>query len=56
VGATGVGQVATCARLLEGRYPSDLQPEVLPKYALADTHGGVCTSAAVTILQGRGAA
>ena len=55
VGATGVGQVATCARLLEGRYPSDLQPKLLPKYALADTHGGVCTSAAVTILQSRGA-
>ena len=56
VGATGVGQVATCARLLEGRYPSDLQPKTPPKYALADTHSGVCTSAAVTILQGRGAA
>lgn len=50
VGATGVGQVATCARLLEGRYHAGLQPQSLR----ADTHGGVCTSSAVTILQ-RGA-
>ncbi len=51
VGATGVAQVASCARLLEGRYHPGLQPEALPRYALADTHGGVCTSAAVTILE-----
>lgn len=51
VGATGVGQTATCALVLEGRYHAGLQPQTLPDYALADTHGGVCTSAAVTILQ-----
>lgn len=50
VGATGVAQVATCARILEGRYHPKLQPGTPPAYALADTHGGVCTTAAVTIL------
>ncbi|MDW3180822.1 thiolase family protein [Roseobacter sp.] len=51
VGATGVGQTATCALLLEGRYHPALQPDTLPRYALADTHGGVCTLSAVTILE-----
>lgn len=51
VGAIGVGQTASCALMLEGRYHSGLQPAMLPLYALADTHGGVCTTAAVTILK-----
>lgn len=51
VGATGVGQLATCARLLEGRYHAGLQPQSLPQYALADTHGGLCTTSAVTLLE-----
>ncbi|WP_299726677.1 thiolase family protein [uncultured Tateyamaria sp.] len=51
VGATGVGQTATCALLLEGRYHSDLQPKAVPQYALADTHGGICTVAATTLLR-----
>ncbi|MEM8657835.1 MAG: hypothetical protein AAGF22_07030, partial [Pseudomonadota bacterium] len=50
-GAIGVAQTVTCALLLEGRYAPDLQPRNLPRYALADTHGGICTSAAVTILE-----
>lgn len=50
VGATGVAQVATCARILEGCYHDGLQPGVPPTYALADTHGGLCTTSAVTIL------
>ena len=50
VGATGVGQAATCALLLEGLHYSKLQPPAPPAYALADTHGGVCTLSAVTIL------
>ena len=53
-GAIGVAQVATAARLLEGRYHGALQPSVPPEYALADTHGGVCTTAAVTILRRSG--
>jgi len=40
----------TCAQILEGCYHSNLQLSNPPKYALADTHGGVCTTAAVTIL------
>jgi len=55
VGATGVAQTASCALLLEGLYEEKLQPKTLPQYALADTHGGVCTTAAVTLLAGAAA-
>ena len=51
VGATGVGQTATCAMVLEGNYHDKLQFSLIPKFALADTHGGVGTNAAVSILQ-----
>ena len=50
VGATGVGQTATCALLLEGRYHAELQPRGALRHALADTHGGVGTTCAVTVL------
>ena len=50
VGATGVGQTATCALLLEGRYHTELQPTKPMGHALADTHGGVGTTCAVTVL------
>lgn len=56
VGAIGVAQVAACVRILEGRYHDGAQPATPPAYALADTHGGLCTTAAVTILQSGGAA
>lgn len=49
-GAIGVGQTASCALFLEGRHHSSLQPSAPPAYALADTHGGICTTAAVTLL------
>ena len=49
-GATGVAQVAACALMLEGRYHPGAQPPQR-RYALADTHGGICTTAAVTILR-----
>jgi acetyl-CoA C-acetyltransferase len=49
-GATGVAQVATCALLLEGTYHTDAQPVQVGRHALADTHGGICSNAAVTIL------
>ncbi len=55
VGATGVAQTATCALLLEGLYEKELQPVSLPRYAVADTHGGICTTAAVTLLAGAAA-
>jgi acetyl-CoA C-acetyltransferase len=51
VGATGVGQTATCALLLEGRYHDALQISKPPQYALADTHGGICTTSAITVLK-----
>lgn len=51
VGATGVGQAASCALMLEGQYHKNLQPNQPPRYALADTHGGICTTSAVTILE-----
>lgn len=50
-GATGIAQIATIARILEGRYWPDLQPAVPPQYGLADTHGGVATLCAVTVLE-----
>lgn len=53
VGATGVGQAATCALLLEGRYHDGLQPDRPLRHALADTHGGVGTTCAVTVLSAR---
>jgi acetyl-CoA C-acetyltransferase len=49
-GATGVAQVAACAQLLEGRYHPGAQPARVPRHALADTHGGICSNAAVTLL------
>jgi acetyl-CoA C-acetyltransferase len=55
-GATGVGQTATCALLLEGRYHPGLQPSWPLIHALADTHGGICTTSAATILSQPGAA
>ena len=54
-GAIGVGQTAGCALFLEGRHWSTLQPQSPPPYALADTHGGLCTTAAITILARRDA-
>jgi acetyl-CoA C-acetyltransferase len=50
-GATGVAQVATCAQLLEGHYHPGAQLAAPPAYALADTHGGIASNAAVTILR-----
>lgn len=50
VGAIGVAQTANCALFLEGKHTSTLQPSKPSQYALADTHGGVCTNAAVTLL------
>lgn len=51
-GATGIAQIATIARVLEGRYWPELQPEALPRYGLADTHGGIATLCTVTVLEG----
>ena len=50
-GAIGVGQTASCAMLLEGNYHDKLQMSKIPKYAIADTHGGVGTLSAVSILE-----
>lgn len=54
VGATGVAQTATCALLLEGQYHTGLQPDRPLGHALADTHGGVGTTCAVTVLSAGG--
>lgn len=52
VGATGVAQTISCAMQIEGKYHSALQRPTPPDFAVADTHGGVCTTSAVTILSG----
>lgn len=53
VGATGVAQILACALQVEGRY-FGMAPAEPPVFALADTHGGVATLSAVTILAGMG--
>jgi acetyl-CoA C-acetyltransferase len=55
-GATGIAQTGTVAALLEGRYVTGLQPSSPPQWGVADTHGGVCTLSAVTVLCQPGAA
>lgn len=49
VGATGVAQILSTARQLEGRYWGR-QPSHTPRLGLVDTHGGIATLCAVTIL------
>ena len=50
VGATGVAQVLCAAQQLEGRY-TGLQVSKVPRFALIDTHGGIATLNAVSILE-----
>lgn len=50
VGATGVAQILTAARQLEGRYVGK-QPAHIPRLALVDTHGGIATLNCVSILE-----
>jgi acetyl-CoA C-acetyltransferase len=50
VGATGVVQILTAARQLEGRYVGKT-PAQTPRLALVDTHGGVATLNCVSILE-----
>lgn len=50
VGATGVAQILAAALQLEGRY-FGAQAAGDPRYALVDTHGGIATLNAVTILE-----
>lgn len=42
-GATGVMQIVTLTRLLQGRYWPGLQPKRRLRTALADAHGGIAT-------------
>jgi acetyl-CoA C-acetyltransferase len=50
-GATGIAQVATLARVLTGRYWQELQPASILRYGLADSHGGIATLCAVTVME-----
>lgn len=50
VGAVGVAQVLSIARQLEGRYWG-LEPTRPARYGLVDTHGGIATNCAVSILE-----
>jgi len=54
VGATGIAQVIACSRQIEGTYHDGLQLDTPPRLAVADTHGGVATTCAVTVLKGEG--
>jgi acetyl-CoA C-acetyltransferase len=50
VGATGVAQVLAAALQLEGRYFGQ-QARRAPRFGLVDTHGGIATLNAITILE-----
>ena len=50
VGATGVAQVLSAAQQLEGRY-GGMQVSSAPQFALIDTHGGIATLNAISILE-----
>lgn len=50
VGATGVAQVLAAALQLEGRYFGK-QAQNIPRFALVDTHGGIATLNAVSVLE-----
>ena len=50
VGATGVAQVLSAAQQLEGRYEG-MQVSSAPQFALIDTHGGIATLNAISILE-----
>ena len=48
-GATGIAQAVTMERLLTGRHHR--APASAPRRGLIDVHGGVCTLAAVHVLE-----
>lgn len=50
VGATGVAQILVAAQQVAGTYPG-LRPTAPPRRALVDTHGGIATTNAVSILE-----
>lgn len=52
-GATGVMQIVTLTRLLQGRYWPELQPKRALRRALADAHGGVATVSITHVLEAR---
>lgn len=53
-GATGIAQVATLARLLEGRYWPALQPARELRFAVADAHSGIATVSMVHVIEALG--
>jgi acetyl-CoA C-acetyltransferase len=52
-GATGVMQIVTLTRLLQGRYWPELQPQRRLATALADAHGGIATVSFTHVLEVR---
>ncbi|MDE0522044.1 MAG: thiolase family protein [Boseongicola sp.] len=50
VGATGVAQVLATAQQLLGSFPG-LNPRSRPEYGLVDSHGGIATTCAVSVLE-----
>ena len=49
-GATGIAQAISMDRLLTGRYPGQA-PNELQRCGVIDAHGGICTLAAVHVLE-----
>jgi acetyl-CoA C-acetyltransferase len=50
-GATGVMQIVTLARLLQGRYFPALQPQRVLRRGVADSHGGIATVSFTHVLE-----
>ena len=50
-GASGIAQALAIERLLRGRYWPDIQPSRDLRRGLVDTHGGICTTSVVQVLE-----
>jgi acetyl-CoA C-acetyltransferase len=50
-GAVGIAQTLTIERLLRGRYWPEAQPTRELRRGVVDTHGGICTTAVVHVLE-----
>jgi len=50
-GATGIMQVVTLTKLLQGRYWPQLQPKRDLRFGLADAHGGIATVSVTHVLE-----
>jgi acetyl-CoA C-acetyltransferase len=53
-GATGIAQTLAVDRILRGAYWPDVQPSRELRRGVVDTHGGICTTSVVHVLERAG--